>query len=87
LYFIATIPLLSLVISSPDFTFLPKPFLCNLTDPGNLSHQLKKLSEAGYVAIEKAFKGNYPQTICTLTSKGKKAFATYVENIKQYLHL
>ncbi len=57
------------------------------TTQGNLSHQLKKLSAAEYIMIEKTFKGNYPQTICKLTNKGKKAFETYVESIKQYLHL
>jgi DNA-binding transcriptional ArsR family regulator len=57
------------------------------TTQGNLSHQLKKLTAAKYVAIEKTFKGNYPQTICRLTDAGKKAFAAYVDNIKEYLHL
>jgi DNA-binding transcriptional ArsR family regulator len=57
------------------------------TTQGNLSHQLKKLNEAKYIEIEKTFKGSYPQTICRLTSKGKKAFETYVEDIKKYLHL
>jgi DNA-binding transcriptional ArsR family regulator len=57
------------------------------TTQGNMSHQLKRLSEEGYVKIEKSFKGNYPQTICTLTPKGKKAFEKYVETIKKYLHL
>jgi DNA-binding transcriptional ArsR family regulator len=57
------------------------------TTQGNLSHQLKKLTEAKYIFIEKTFKGNYPQTICRLTDAGKKAFAKYVDNIKGYLHL
>jgi len=57
------------------------------TTQGNLSHQLKRLSEEGYVEIEKTYKGNYPQTICKLTLKGKKAFENYVELIKKYLHL
>ncbi|HXA01159.1 MAG TPA: transcriptional regulator [Cytophagaceae bacterium] len=57
------------------------------TTQGNMSHQLKRLSQEGYVEIEKAFKGNYPQTICKLTPKGKKAFEKYVEEIKKYLHL
>ena len=44
--------------------------------------------ELGWVIeMEKAFKGNYPQTICKLTPKGKKAFENYVEAIKKYLHL
>jgi DNA-binding transcriptional ArsR family regulator len=57
------------------------------TTQGNLSHQLKKLTDAKYISIEKTFKGNYPQTICRLTDTGKKAFARYVDNIKAYLHL
>jgi DNA-binding transcriptional ArsR family regulator len=57
------------------------------TTQGNLSHQLKKLKEANYIEIEKTFKGSYPNTICRLTSKGKKAFEVYVESIKKYLHL
>lgn len=57
------------------------------TTQGNLSHQLKRLSSEGYIEMEKAFKGNYPQTICKLTPKGKKAFENYVEAIKKYLHL
>ncbi len=67
-----------------DFNYLLE---ATKTTQGNLSHQLKKLSEAEYVQIEKTFKGNYPQTICKLTSKGKKAFEIYVEAIKSYLHL
>ena len=54
---------------------------------GNLSHQIKKLNEAEYIEVEKTYKGNYPQTICRLTAKGKRAFENYVEAIKKYLHL
>ena len=57
------------------------------TTQGNMSHQLKRLNEEGYISIEKTFKGNYPLTVCTLTTKGKKAFEQYVEAIKKYLHL
>jgi DNA-binding HxlR family transcriptional regulator len=57
------------------------------TTQGNLSHQIKKLNEAEYIEVEKTYKGNYPQTICKLTVKGKKAFENYVEAIKKYLHL
>ena len=57
------------------------------TTQGNLSHQLKKLNEEGYIQIEKTFKGNYPLTICRLAPKGRKAFESYVESIKKYLHL
>ena len=57
------------------------------TTQGNMSHQLKRLNEEGYISIEKTVKGNYPLTVCTLTAKGKKAFEQYVESIKKYLHL
>jgi DNA-binding transcriptional ArsR family regulator len=57
------------------------------TTQGNLSHQIKKLNEANYITVEKTFKGNYPQTICKITSNGKAAFETYVETIRKYLHL
>jgi DNA-binding transcriptional ArsR family regulator len=52
---------------------------------GNLSVQLQKLNEAGYITIEKSFKGNYPLTTCRITPKGIEAFAKYVEAIKGYL--
>lgn len=44
---------------------------------GNLSGHLAKLEEAGYVAIEKKFKGKVPLTVCSLTGKGKAAFTKY----------
>jgi DNA-binding MarR family transcriptional regulator len=46
---------------------------------GNLSVHLKKLEEAGYVAIDKSFKDNKPLTRITLTGDGRSAFATYLE--------
>jgi DNA-binding HxlR family transcriptional regulator len=39
------------------------------TTQGNLSHQLKKLHNEGYIEIVKTFKGNYPHTLCRLTKK------------------
>jgi len=57
------------------------------TTQGNMSHQLKRLNTEGYIHIEKTFKGSYPLTVCSLTPKGKKAFESYVEAIKKYLHL
>ena len=52
---------------------------------GNLSVQLTKLKNAGYLTIKKTFKENYPNTRCTLTNKGLQAFEGYVQNIKNYL--
>jgi DNA-binding MarR family transcriptional regulator len=57
------------------------------TTQGNMSQQLKKLSEAGYIKVEKIYRNNYPYTICVITPKGRKAFEKYVEDVKKYLNL
>ena len=46
---------------------------------GNLSVQLRKLEDAGYVAIEKGFLGRKPRTQIRITPAGRKAFAAYLE--------
>ncbi|MEO7992459.1 MAG: transcriptional regulator [Chryseolinea sp.] len=65
-----------------EFTFLKEK--TNST-AGNLSVQLDKLSVAGYISIEKSFKGKKPLTTCTVTKKGIKAFEEYVNALKQYI--
>lgn len=52
---------------------------------GNLSVQLQKLTDAGYITLKKSFKGKYPLTTCKITKKGQKAFDDYVEALKDYL--
>lgn len=52
---------------------------------GNLSVQLDKLSQAGYIKITKSFKGKKPLTSCSITKVGITAFEKYVEDLKQYL--
>jgi DNA-binding MarR family transcriptional regulator len=76
---------MSLLISldSAEFTFLKEK--TNST-AGNLSVQLDKLSEAGYIAIEKSFKGKKPLTTCRVTKKGITAFEEYVNTLKQYIN-
>lgn len=75
---------ISLLVSvkEAEFTYLKEE--TNST-AGNLSVQIQKLKEAGYIEVEKKFKDNYPQTICRITPGGIKAFEEYVKNIKQYL--
>ena len=73
-----------LKLKQADFAYLQE---ITKTTQGNLSHQIKKLNEAGYIEVEKTFKGNYPQTICKLTKTGKMAFEKYVVAIKKYLQL
>jgi len=76
---------MSLLISveSADFTFIKEN--TNST-AGNLSVQLDKLSEAGYISVEKSFRGKKPLTTCKITRKGIKAFEEYVNNLKQYIN-
>jgi hypothetical protein len=53
---------------------------------GNLSVQLNKLADAGYLTIDKSFRDNYPLTRCRITQVGIKAFENYVENLKSYIN-
>ncbi len=53
---------------------------------GNISVQLKKLEEAGYIFLKKGFLNNYQHTSVEITKAGVVAFEKYVEAIKQYLH-
>jgi DNA-binding HxlR family transcriptional regulator len=71
-------------VQKADFNYLKEQ---TQTTQGNLSHQLKKLKESGYIRIDKTFENNYPKTFCSITSKGKKAFEKYVEQMKKYLNL
>ena len=54
---------------------------------GNLSVQLDKLSEAGYIDVEKSFLGKKPRTTCRITERGREAMAAYVEALRGYLDL
>ena len=54
------------------------------TTKGNLSFQMNKLKEAGYIEVRKTFKGNYPLTTCEITEKGIDAYVTYVNSIDEY---
>jgi len=65
-------------VGEADFLYLQRE--CGLTQ-GNLSSHLAKLEEAGYVEIEKKFKGKLPLTICRLTDKGRAAFAGYTRTV------
>jgi DNA-binding MarR family transcriptional regulator len=53
---------------------------------GNISLQIKKLQEAGYIYVEKTFKNNYPKTMLSITDKGVKAFESYLNNLKKYIN-
>ncbi len=76
--------IVSLLISvrEAEFTFLKEK--TNAT-AGNLSVQINKLKDAGYISVTKQFRDNYPQTLCSITPKGIKAFEEYVRNLQSYL--
>lgn len=71
-------------VKEAEFTFLKEK--TNATS-GNLSVQLSKLKEAGYIEIIKQFNNNYPQTICKITSQGILSFENYVKALKTYMDL
>ena len=52
---------------------------------GNLSVQITKLKDAGYISVKKSFRNNYPLTTCRISAKGIQAFEEYIENISAYL--
>lgn len=52
---------------------------------GNLSVQLDKLQQAGYISIEKGFSGKKPRTLCHITDEGVSAFEEYVATLKEYI--
>ncbi len=76
---------MSLLISvkQAEFTFLKEK--TNAT-AGNLSVQINKLKDAGYIEVTKQFSNNYPQTICQITKKGIEAFESYVKALHAYMH-
>ena len=75
---------ISILISvrEAEFTFIKEQ--TNAT-AGNLSVQLNKLKEAGYIEITKQFKNNYPLTVCKITEKGVAAFEEYVKALRSYM--
>ena len=76
---------MSLLISvkEAEFTFLKEK--TNAT-AGNLSVQINKLKDTGYIEVTKQFSNNYPQTICKVTPVGVNAFEIYVKALQSYMH-
>ena len=69
-------------VKEAEFTFIKEQ--TNAT-AGNLSVQLNKLKEVGYIEITKQFKNNYPLTVCKITAKGVSAFEEYVKALRSYM--
>lgn len=73
---------LLVAVEEGDFNFLLEK---TGATRGNLSVQISKLKEAGFIEVKKTFKENYPNTLCSITPKGLAAFEAYVKAIKDYL--
>jgi len=69
-------------VESADFLYLQRE--TGLTK-GNLSSHLAKLETAGYITIQKTFRGKLPLTLCSLTPQGKQAFARYREQLTRFI--
>ncbi len=76
---------MSLLISvkEAEFTFLKDK---TKATAGNLSVQINKLKDAGYLDVVKQFSNNYPQTICRVTPAGINAFEIYVAALQSYMN-
>jgi DNA-binding MarR family transcriptional regulator len=70
------------VVESVDYVFLKNQTGLSW---GNLATHVNKLEEAGYVAIEKGYKGKKPHTMIRLTKRGRAAFKDYKQNMQQVL--
>lgn len=70
-------------VREAEFTFLKEK--TNATS-GNLSVQINKLKDAGYIDVVKQFKENYPQTICKITKRGIDSFEVYVKALQSYMN-
>jgi DNA-binding transcriptional ArsR family regulator len=71
-------------VESADFLFLQRE--TGLTK-GNLSAHLSKLEDAGYVKIQKTFKGKLPLTVCKLTATGTRAVTQYRQQLRTFMDL
>ncbi len=71
-------------VKEAEFTFIKEK--TNAT-AGNLSVQVQKLKDAGYIEVSKQFKDNYPLTTCKITKQGINAFEAYVKALQSYLQM
>ncbi len=70
-------------VQEAEFTFIREK---TGSTAGNLSVQINKLKDAGYVDVAKQFKDNYPLTTCRITTKGIDAFEQYVKALQSYMN-
>lgn len=73
---------LLLSVEEADFTWLREQ---TGATAGNISVQIDKLSEAGYIEVRKEFVGKKTHTSCRITERGRKAMEEYVSDLREYL--
>lgn len=69
-------------VEEADFMYIKQKTEATM---GNLSVQITKLEEAGYISVEKTFQGKRPRTVCRMTDNGREAFLDYVQALKAYV--
>ncbi len=69
-------------VDEADFNYLKEQ---TGATSGNLSVQIDKLADAGYITVEKGFKGKMPRTTCKISTSGTEAFRNYVKALKKYI--
>lgn len=69
-------------VEEADFVFLKEK---TRATAGNLSVQIDKLNEAGYIEVNKFIDGKRPRTVCKITKKGVDAFDAYVKALTGYI--
>lgn len=69
-------------VEEADFMYMKQKTEATM---GNLSVQITKLEEAGYISVEKTFLQKRPRTVCRMTDAGREAFLEYVEVLKEYV--
>jgi DNA-binding MarR family transcriptional regulator len=74
--------IMSLLAASPELSFTEMRDSLGMTD-GNLTTHIRTLQEAGYVSVAKSYQDKRPLTTCSLTTKGEKAFTTYINLLEQ----
>lgn len=74
---------LLLSVEEADFVYIKE--MTNAT-AGNVSVQIDKLNEAGYIEVRKFIDGKKPRTVCKITNVGIEAFDKYVKALQGYIN-
>jgi DNA-binding MarR family transcriptional regulator len=76
--------IISALISGDTLEFTYLRDLLELSD-GNLSVQIRKLEEAGYIKVEKVFVDRKPKTFCKITRKGQRAIKNLIGKLESLI--